>query len=219
MGLFCSNLQSFDICGRVSAIRKALVMLCSSQVRVEYSLSAQEYADVSFKQISSGSIFLFHSELWSEGRQSAVQRGGWHLRNLSGWFQRPRTPPLSGEDLASNIIEETVMSFPTVIAKKIGTKKKTTTVFCGPLKEPAIHWTLGLCPPPARVLWGVSVSVVRPGEDVSAVPLHHHREPAVLEGRDHLGPLPDLLSCLFSCLLIQCAVIIWNHTLDNSLLF
>lgn len=25
-------LQSFDICGRVSAIRKALVMLCSSQV-------------------------------------------------------------------------------------------------------------------------------------------------------------------------------------------
>lgn len=29
-----SVLQSFDICGRVSAIRKALVMLCSSQVRL-----------------------------------------------------------------------------------------------------------------------------------------------------------------------------------------
>lgn len=211
MGLFRSNLQSFDICGRVSAIRKALVMLCSSQVRVEYSLSTQEYADISFKRIWSGSIFLFHSELWGEGRQSAVQRGRWHLRYLSGWFQRPCTPSLSGKNLSSTlkIIEETVMSFPTVIAKKIGAKN--TTVFCGPLKESTILWTLGLCPPPARVLWRVSVSVVRPGEDVSTVPLHHHWEPAVLEGRDHLGPLPDLLSCLFSCLLIRCAVIIWNH--------
>lgn len=103
---------------------------CAAPRSVEYSLRTQEHAGVSFKQISSASIFLFHSELWSEGRQSAVQRGRRHLRNLSGWFQRPRTPPLSGESLVSTwkIIEETVTSFPTVIAKKIGTKKKGNSV-------------------------------------------------------------------------------------------
>lgn len=78
----------------------------------------------------------------------------------------------------------------------------------------ALKWfslcTNCLCPPAARVLWGVSVSVVRPGEDVSAVPLHRHREPAMLEGRDHLGPLPDLLSRFLPCLLIWCAIIMWN---------
>lgn len=98
MSLFCFHLQSFDICGRVSAIRKALVMLCSSQVRVECSPSTQEYDDISCKKISNGTIFLFHSELWSEGRQSAAQRGRWHLRNLSGWFQGPHSPSLSGKN-------------------------------------------------------------------------------------------------------------------------
>lgn len=72
----------------------------------------------------------------------------------------------------------------------------------------------GLCPPAACVLWRVSLSVVWPGEDVSAVPLHHHWEPAVLEGRHHLCPLPDLLSCLF---LIWCSVVIWNQFLLSNL--
>ena len=37
------------------------------------------------------------SELWSEGWQSAVQRGGRRLRYLSGGFQRPYSPSLSSK--------------------------------------------------------------------------------------------------------------------------
>lgn len=53
-------LQSFDICGRVSAIRKALVMLCSSQVSqaVTVTLRAQEYDSISFAQMFLFSCFI-----------------------------------------------------------------------------------------------------------------------------------------------------------------
>lgn len=52
---------------------------------------------------------------------------------------------------------------------------------------------------------------------MSTVPLHCHREPAVLEGRDHLGPLPDLLSCLFTSPDIICYNIV-KLCSDNNLL-
>lgn len=50
------------------------------------------------------------------------------------------------------------------------------------------------CLAAARVLRGLPVFVVRPGENVPAVSLHRHRDPPLLEGWHHLGSLPDLLS-------------------------
>lgn len=38
-------------------------------------------------------------ELRNESRQPAVQRGGWRLRHLSGWFQGPHRSSLSGEEV------------------------------------------------------------------------------------------------------------------------
>lgn len=38
------------------------------------------------------------------------------------------------------------------------------------------------------------MSVVRPRENVSAVSLHRHGDAALLEGRDDVGSLPDLLT-------------------------
>lgn len=51
---------------------------------------------------TNGSILLSHLELWREGRQPAVQRGRRHLCNLSRWFQRAHSPPLSGKNVLTN---------------------------------------------------------------------------------------------------------------------
>ncbi|KAF0034238.1 hypothetical protein F2P81_014304 [Scophthalmus maximus] len=113
--------KSFDICGRVSAICKALVVLCSSQ---SYGVRA--------------------------GSQQCSEAG----------------------DVCA--ICQADFRDPVALLCQVRTRR---------------NWFQQAC-----VLRGVPVLVVRPGENVSAVSLHRRRDPALLEGRHHLGSLPDILS-------------------------
>lgn len=73
-----------------------------------------------------------------------------------------------------------------------------------------------LCSSAARVLRGVPVFVVRPGENVPAVSLYCHWDPAMLERRHHLGSLSGLLS--FDYVTHAPGTRVLWHELDNGVL-